>query len=76
MKALFLKNQKDKIAKDSKREGSIRVTKGNQSLVEYRGEGTGVSHSFAQLIKADFEKMHHLHSALHSNNSQLVHASI
>lgn len=68
--------QKDKIAKDSKREGSIRVRKGNQSLVEYRREETGVSHSSPQLVEAEFEKKNNLHSTLHGNSSQLVHVSI
>lgn len=62
--------------KDSKREASVRVTKGNQSLVEYRRERTRVSHSSSQLVKADFEKKNNLHSALHSNSSQLIHVSI
>lgn len=74
LKALFLKTRK--MAKDSKREGTGGVTKGNQSLVAYRREGTGVSHSSPQLVKAEFEKKNNLHSALHDNSSQLIHVSI
>jgi len=48
LEGIISQKQKHKIAKDSRREGSIRVTKGNQSHVEYRRDGTGVSHSSPQ----------------------------